>query len=82
MATAIVSVHDTRFFTLLALEIRRMVVSVAECGAKIGIKIHLGQEKTESFHFGENKNDGLDGIDRLKSKILLRRHLCFHLECP
>ena len=59
-----------------------MVVSVAEYGAKIGIKIHLGREKTESIHFGENKNDGLDGIDRLKSKILLRRHLCFHLECP
>ena len=55
-----------------------MVVSVAENGAKNGIKIHLGQEKTESFHFGENKNDSLEGIDRLKSKILLRRHLCFH----
>ena len=59
-----------------------MVVSVAENGAKNGIKIHLGQEKTESFHLGDNKNGGLDGIDRLESKILLRRHLCFHLECP
>ena len=55
-----------------------MVVSVAENGAKNGIKIHLGQEKTESFHLGDNKNGGLDGIDRLESKILLRRHLCFH----
>ena len=82
MATTIVSVHPTRFFTLLSLEIRRMVVSVAENGAKNGIKIHLGQEKTELSHFGENKNDGLDGFNRLKSKILLRRHLCFHLEYP
>ena len=38
MATTIVSVHATRFFTLLALEIRRMVVSVAEYGAKMGLK--------------------------------------------
>ena len=38
MATTIVSVHATRFFTLLALETRRMVVSVAEYGAKMGLK--------------------------------------------
>ena len=82
MATTIVSVHATRFFTLLALEIRRMVVSVAEYGAKMGLKFIWAKGKLNPLIFGENKNDGLDGINRLKSKILLRMHLCFHLEYP
>ena len=49
MATTIVSVHPTRFFTLLSLEIRRMVVSVAENGAKMGLKFIWAKRKLNRF---------------------------------